>query len=320
MTAEPPYINFEGVAPSGVLPAAPPYIFFKREAPPVILPASPPVLKFMGTAGLKKGERLEVSAPSVRYKGESESAPLTVSKPYFDYVDDFDSGESWSLNSIGQKASFGAAPGVLPRLAIYPPMLSWPDTAGLIPDYRHVVPLNGVSLWFRVYCPTPKASPYADPKLCNDEDKNLGLDDNVNAWMRTSWTDVQDLVQSARIAAKTDKKIRSFVVVGYADTPRAGSLNQRLASARVDFALRLLGCAGVSDEEILAFESNPASTWVPQTDGRESQSLNRRVDIYLIEGRSRSAQPSQTDTKDSADEISTVNGCPNDIGVLSRGP
>jgi hypothetical protein len=318
LEAEPPYVWFNDKAVTSSLNARSPYVWFKDPAETGPLLAQSPFIEYTGAA---TPAVLAASPPFIHYMGNSESTWLAVAKPYFDYLEDTDTGISWSLGSFPRRVAFGASPGVLPPLEVHPPMFSWTKAENVIPDYPHVVPLNGVSLWFRVYCPTPTRPPYANPKLCKDAGDDLGLDAGLNAWMKTSWTDVQDLVHYAKIAEKTDDKPRSFLVIGHADKPRQGPDNNLLAEARVDFAMNLLKCSGVEENEILRFKSDPASPWVPQTDARESQSLNRRVDIYLIEGGLDNGPANQEGVQSaSVDEMSVPKACPNDIGVLSHGP
>jgi hypothetical protein len=317
LTIPAPVIHYSGQAQSVKLEAAAPRIWYPEKAPTGLLAARPPFVWFNGTASTTP---LPARPPFIRYTGDSESTWLSVAKPYFAYVDDLGSWPAWWPNPPYRTVAFGRTPGVLPPLEVRPPALYGPDPMSLIPAHGHVVALNGISLWFKVYCPRLSDPAYA--MRCNDPEPESGLDDGLNEWMKTSRSDVANLVQYAKEQEKKDNKARSFLVIGHADTPTTGPEKGDLAEARANFAAKLLRCAGAADGEIVRFVPNPGEAWVPQTDARESQSLNRRVDIYLIDGRPKGIEADQTIAQKTAfgSAVSIPETCPNDIGLLSSGP
>jgi hypothetical protein len=273
----PPVLQYTGNTQPSILKAQPPKIEFTDYARKADLKAFPPTIEYLNTGGLKKGERLTVAAPTVVYQGVSEAQFLHVFKPGFGYLDSFDSGSFWRV------------PLPLPELPTSAPDVFGLQSSSPASDILSRVPaLPGVSLWFKVYCPTPDDPSYGMRPKCEAKPGENQLDNALNDWAHTSTADVAKLVALAMHDAGQNKmKGPTFLIIGYADVPKKNDgLNAALANARTEFARELLKRAlpaGVTPGLIIHIGNNN-NPWVPQSDEGESQSLNRRVDIYWIKG------------------------------------
>jgi len=235
--------------PIGTLDVKGPYVMFPERGVPIAsLDVKSPYVTFP-EAGVPIGP-LAVKEPKVAFpEPATPIEPLEVNPP--------------KLVFLGPSEWPGTSPrSDLPEALLLPPILP-ADLGGDGFTFR-----PGRSLWFKLYCPQIKKD---ERHLCGS---SVDYNDVVNHMAGVSEPEVIAFV-------KQQNPMAQYLVLGHADFPdESGQLNRLLAEARTEIGVELLRKAGVDKDHITPISMENQLPWIPQ-DGKESQALNRRVDIYV---------------------------------------
>jgi hypothetical protein len=294
LQAEPPVVLFPTPAASGDLRSKPPTISFEQPAPESPLRVKPPIVTFDGIA---EPTTLTAKAPSIGFDGTAETLTLTAKSPTIN----FDGSATVSamtaaapqitFDGISETAGLTAKPPVITfdGAAVAPPPTGGGSPPATPPaadnSIKLVIPpdpvpyftgaatekVEGISLWFNLYCPTVGKN-VANACVSGAEPLNAEL----NRLAGTSEKAILDFVR------RQDRSAR-FLVLGHADTPREAQFNWDLAEERVAYIANLLHDRGqIAWNRIEGVPLGSFMPWIPQLSPKESQSLNRRVDIYVM--------------------------------------